>query len=148
MKKRLALLALPCALSSAFAQNDRGSLTGTVTDLAGARISDASVVAHNTATGADSLTRSNEAGIFTITALPVGNYTLRFAAPGFAAQEIQAASLDAGQIRKLAIQLSIEAVASQVEVTAADSGLATSSAEIGGVVHGSQAQDLPLNGRN
>jgi hypothetical protein len=33
-------------------------------------------------------------------------------------------------------------------ISAADSGLSKSSAEIGGVIQGSQAQEIPLNGRN
>ena len=46
------------------------------------------------------------------------------------------------------MRLDINKVVTQVEVTDAGATLDQSSAEIGGVVHGSQAQDLPLNGRN
>ncbi len=147
--KKLAIFLLPLlCVFSAFGQTDRGTLTGTVTDGAGARIAGADVEVHSLATAQDRISKTNHEGVFTIASLPVGTYVARFSANGFAKRELENLTFDAGQTRTVAIQLALESVTSQVEVTAADSGLSTSSAEIGGVVHGSQAQDLPLNGRN
>lgn len=147
--KKLAIFLLPfVCLLSALAQTDRGTLTGTVIDAGGARLAGAEVVLHALATGQDRLSRTNDEGVFTIASLPVGSYVARFSANGFARQEVDNLTFDVGQTRSLVIKLSLESVTSQVEVSSADSGLSTSSAEIGGVVHGAQAQDLPLNGRN
>lgn len=147
MKKIATLLSLSCALSAA-AQTDRGTLTGTITDQAGARIAGATVTVHSVATGIDRVAKTSDEGVYTIASLPVGTYVAYVKASGFAERELQNLTLDVGQTRTLSIKLNVETVNSQVEVTAADSGLSASSAEIGGVVHGSQAQDLPLNGRN
>ena len=65
------LLVLP-----AFAQSDRGTITGTVTDASGARIPGVAVVITNTGTGTKSQTVTTETGNYTIPALPVGTYAL------------------------------------------------------------------------
>jgi carboxypeptidase family protein len=108
----------------------------------GARRVGAEIVLHSPAT------KTNDEGVFTIASLPVGTYSARFSANEFARQQVDNLTFDVGQTRSVAIMLQLESVSSTVEVTSADSGLSTSLAEIGGVVHGSQAQDLPLNGRN
>lgn len=148
MKKQLALAVLSIAASSATAQTDRGVITGTITDVGGARIPSASVITHDVATGVDRETHSNDEGVFTVGSLPVGNYTVTFTAAGFATRKVEGTTVDAGQTRTLLIHLPVASASAQVEVTAADSGLAASSAEIGGVIEGKQAQDLPLNGRS
>src|SRR5437016_1971437 len=60
------LLALICAGAlTSFAQSDRGTITGTVTDPSGAAVADAKVTAVNTNTGAShetTTTRSRAAG--------------------------------------------------------------------------------------
>ncbi len=64
-----------------FAQLDRGSLTGTITDPSGAVIPDAKVTIKNTGTNAIYETRSNVAGQYTMPNLPVGGYEVTFEAP-------------------------------------------------------------------
>ena len=130
------------------AQTDRGAITGTVTDPTGARVATASVLVTSNATAVARPSRTNGDGIFSVTSLQPGTYKVTLDAPGFTRREIEDVTLDAGQTRTLALQMDLEGVSTQVEVTAAGSGLSQSSAEIGGVVHGTQAQELPLNGRN
>lgn len=67
---------------------------------------------------------------------------------GFVPRQITDVSIEVGQTRTLSVEMNIASVATQIEVSAADSGLSKSSAEIGGVIQGSQAQEIPLNGRN
>ena len=71
--------AAPCSLLFAlalFAQNDRGTLTGTVQDPANAMVPNAPVIAINTATGAESRTVTTATGNYTIPSLPAGAYKL------------------------------------------------------------------------
>ncbi|MBB5059420.1 hypothetical protein HDF16_004146 [Granulicella aggregans] len=130
------------------AQSDSGTVTGTVTDTTGARVPSVDITIASKATGILRHTKSNNEGVFTVSSLATGTYDASFKATNFAPLEIHDIRLDVGQTFTLPVRLDITSVQTEVEVNAADSGLDRASAEIGGVVHGSQAQDLPLNGRN
>jgi hypothetical protein len=69
--------------SAAFAQSDRGIITGTVTDTSGAVIAGAAIEAKQLETGAVSLTTSTATGNYTLTELPVGSYQVTATVGGF-----------------------------------------------------------------
>jgi hypothetical protein len=146
--KKLSVMLLLLSAMSLLAQTDRGTLTGTVTDPSGRRVKDAIVVVKSNTTGVESLSKTDDAGVYTVTSLSTGSYVVSVQGDGFAAFRFQGVTLDVGQIRTLDAKLSVAGASTQIEVHDADSGLAKSSVEIGGVVHGSQAQDLSLNGRS
>ena len=75
-------------VTSAFAQNVTGTITGTVTDPSGAVVAGAAVTAENTATGVKTDAVSNGSGIYTIRFLQVGAYTLTVNAKGFSPSNI------------------------------------------------------------
>ncbi|QHN02596.1 TonB-dependent receptor [Granulicella sp. WH15] len=143
--KKLFLLFLLSVLP-ALAQTDRASLTGSVTDPSGRRVVGAHLVITSENTDTQRLTDTNQAGAYTVSSLATGAYTVAINAPGFSPYVLEGVTLDVGQTRTLDAKLAIEGTSTQVEVL--DSGLSKSSAEIGGVVHGKQAQDLSLNGRS
>jgi hypothetical protein len=68
---------------AAFAQTDRGTITGTVTDPAGAVIAGAAIQAKNQATGAVYPAATSGTGNYTVAQLPAGVYNLTIAAMGF-----------------------------------------------------------------
>ena len=68
---------------AALAQTDRGTITGTVTDPAGAVIAGAANDARNVATGALYQAASSATGNYTIGQLPAGAYELTLTVPGF-----------------------------------------------------------------
>ena len=68
---------------SAFAQGDRGTITGTVSDATNAVIPGAGVTATNTQTTAKYETVSTETGNYTLAQLPAGVYDLTVELPGF-----------------------------------------------------------------
>ena len=70
-------------LTSAFAQSDRGTITGTVADPLAAMIPGAKVVARNVDTGVSSETSTTETGNFTLASLPSGRYEIIVDAGGF-----------------------------------------------------------------
>ena len=76
----VALSLLLCALS-AFAQSDRGTITGTVSDPAGAVVANAMVEAKNAATGTAYPAATSNTGNYTLAQLPVGTYELSVTAP-------------------------------------------------------------------
>jgi hypothetical protein len=59
------------------AQTDQATITGTVTDPSGRRDAGASFVITSNDTGAARETKTNDAGIFTLTSLNTGNYNAR-----------------------------------------------------------------------
>src|SRR5947209_7591849 len=78
------LLALTCLVSSTtFAQSDRGTITGTIADPAGAIIAVAAIEARNLETGGAYRTVSTNTGNYTLSELPAGSYELTVAVPGF-----------------------------------------------------------------
>src|SRR5579872_6191121 len=79
---RLVLL-LAIAVGSLFAQSDRGTITGTVTDQAGASVPGAHVTAIHTDTKVKFTTTTTAAGEFTLPSLPVGEYRVTIEGLGF-----------------------------------------------------------------
>ena len=80
------LLLAVCFFSFVFAasaQTDRGTITGTVSDPAGAVIAGAVIEAKNVATGAVYPVASSATGNYTIAQLPAGAYELSVTVPGF-----------------------------------------------------------------
>ena len=75
-----AIVLAPFALAQ-----DRGTITGTVSDTTGALMPGASVVFTNTATEAKYDTVTSDTGNYTMTALPVGIYSLSVSRAGFSA---------------------------------------------------------------
>lgn len=65
-------------------QIETGTITGTVLDPNGAVIAEAEVRATNNRTGKPFLTKSNDEGLFALTGLPFGDYSLLISSPGFA----------------------------------------------------------------
>ena len=67
----------------AFAQSDRGNITGLGTDQSGAVVPAAKVTATQVTTNVARSTVASNSGEFTITNLPVGAYHVDFEASGF-----------------------------------------------------------------
>ena len=79
----LSVLCLSLCAMSAFAQSDRGTITGTVTDTSGAVVANAAVEARQTDSGALFQTTSTDTGNYTLAQLPVGPYELTVTVQGF-----------------------------------------------------------------
>src|SRR5947209_5875851 len=69
--------------SAALAQTDRGTITGTVSDPAGAVVAAATIEAKNAETGAILTAGSTGTGNFTLSQVPAGTYELSVAVSGF-----------------------------------------------------------------
>ncbi len=147
MRRLLLLITLLASVLPLTAQTDRASLTGVVMDPSRSVVSGAKVSLKATATGIESVALTNGAGVYTFSALPVGQYTVAIAAKGFQNQEVQTFTLQVGETRTLNATLQVGGGRSEVTVVAATPDINLTTSEIGGVVQGSQLQDLPVNGR-
>jgi hypothetical protein len=134
--------------SAAHAQTGAASITGLVTDQSGAATPGVTVSAVNQATNVEYTGTSNDAGNYTITALPVGTYVVKSALSGFKTISTKPIVLEAKQIARLDFRMEIGALEDVVEVTAPAPVLQTESATVGEVISGNTVQSLPLNGRN
>lgn len=130
---------------AAFAQSDRGTITGTVTDPSSAAVAGANVEAKNLDNGSIYKATTTTAGSFTITSVPVGRYNVAVSATGFkvASQTGVAVLLD--QTVKLEVALEIGQVTETVSVTATADVLKTDNAEVSMNVSGNKVNDLPIN---
>lgn len=148
MRYRLFLLPLFLLMLSVGlrAQLATATLSGTVTDPAGANIAQAKVTVQNAATGIKRNTTTNGDGWFTVPLLPPGNYTLTVEQMGFATITNRDVILNIGDQRSLTIQLRVSNVAETVHVQESNS-LLTESAAVGTVVNREFIANMPLSGR-
>jgi hypothetical protein len=130
-----------------FAQIDRATLTGVVQDQSRSVVPNARVTLSAEATGLTYTVPSNNAGVYTFAGVPVGRYTASLAAPGFETLQIRPFNLEVGETRTLNATLHIGSVSSNVTVIEATPDLELTTAEVGGVIQGSQTNALPVNGR-
>src|SRR5438270_4240192 len=79
----LAVAGLVSTLPVAYAQEVTANVVGTITDPSGAPVSGATVTATDSARGVVYTTKTNGVGAYTISRLPVSNYTVKASAPGF-----------------------------------------------------------------
>ncbi len=142
-------LVLLCTLAvPAFAQQDKASVSGTLSDPSRAAVAGAKVVVRNVATGFKFEATTNDLGYYSTPAiLPPGIYTLEIAATGFKSVS-QRVTLQIGDAKELNFSLQVGAVTETVEVTSDAPQLNTTTSETGNVITGRQITELPLKDRN
>jgi hypothetical protein len=115
----VALAFLALAVSTAFAQNTSGSLTGTVVDSSGAVVVGADVALTNEASRDVRRTKSNSDGYFVFAAVPPSTYSVSIETAGFSKYEQKGIQLRIGAAQSLrTIKLEVAGVAEEATVTA------------------------------
>jgi hypothetical protein len=143
----LSLLALFCVAPAAFAQTDRGSIRGTVSDPNNALIPGATVKVISEATNETRTVVSDARGEFAVSSLPPGRYRVEVEQVSGFAKFGRVLTLQVNQQYSLEVQLSVGAL--QNEITVEDfSPLKKESPALGTVIEERQIRELPLDGRN
>ena len=101
--------------TSASAQSDRGTITGTVSDPANAVIPAAPVAAVNTDTGARFETVSTATGAYTLVNLPAGVYNLEVASAGFAKITQKGIRVQVAATLRIDVKLQVSATSESFE---------------------------------
>ena len=115
------------------AQIDRANLNGNVTDTSGASVPNAQVEVVSPNTGFKRQVETGDAGVYSVTGLPIGTYDLTISHEGFKTFEQKGIALFVGQTRTVNAQLEVGAATQRVEVQATAQTLENSNAELGSV---------------
>src|SRR5262249_53154413 len=146
MKNICLILALSFFMvAGAFAQSDRGIITGTVADATGAMVPAAQVTLTNNETAARYETVTTETGNYTLPALPVGSYKLTVEHTGFSKAERTNVSVQVAVTTRLDVVLQIGTAAQSIEVGAESTLLKTESGEQSTTITGAQINAMPIN---
>lgn len=144
VKTLISTVVLLSFLSAAHAQTDRGSITGTVLDPAGAVVPGASIQAKNSATGEQYSVGTTTTGNYTLANLPAGTYELTVGAMGFKKYVRPGVTVQVAAAVRADVTLEVGAVNDTVTVTAEAPLLKTESGEVSHQVDYTQAEELPL----
>ncbi len=130
------------------AQDVSSKITGTVHDPSGAVVAGATVTAHETTRGVDYPAKTNAAGVYYLSPLPIGTYTLKIEAPGFTTSQRSAFDLSMDQTARVDISLSVGQASQVVEVNDTQPLLQTDQTFLGTVLDAHANVTLPLATRN
>ncbi len=142
----LVLAILSCGL--AFGQSFTASVLGRAEDATGAVVPRASVTITDTDRGTSQTTLADDAGRFSITALPPGRYVLTVEAPGFKKFSSGTFTLTVQQQATVDARLEVGELSETVEVAASAAMVNTTIANLGQVIDNLTIVSLPNLGRN
>jgi Carboxypeptidase regulatory-like domain/TonB-dependent Receptor Plug Domain/TonB dependent receptor len=147
----IAVLVLCAAIfiTPTFAQTSMGRISGTVSDASNASITDAKVTIINVDTRAARTAATDSNGSYTVTNLPIGNYTLEVAKQGFKTASHSGVLLSADARVTVDFKLEVGNLQQTVEVTAVQTEQVNAvSGEVSRVIDSKQVDNLTMNGRN
>ncbi|HEV2762385.1 MAG TPA: carboxypeptidase regulatory-like domain-containing protein, partial [Pyrinomonadaceae bacterium] len=145
----LAAAALLACTSAAYAQEITGTINGTVQDVSGATVANATV----TITDDDknivvrTLTTGDD-GQYSAPNLPAGNYTVAFEAPNFKKVVQKGVKLDVNARRTLDATLEAGNIAEVVTVQADTVAVELTTPTVSTLISGDQVRELSINNRN
>ncbi|MDX2029601.1 MAG: TonB-dependent receptor [Blastocatellia bacterium] len=151
MKKKHLVLSLVwlCLLGiCALGQEFRATVSGRISDPAGAAVANATVTVRNLATNESATVTSNVEGAYTVPFLKPGVYTITVEASGFKKYVRDRQDLQVGQTATINLALEVGATSETVTITAEAPLLEETKADRGNVIENRRIVELPLNARN
>lgn len=125
-----------------------GSLSGTVTDPAGAVVEGTTVTVKSTATNLSRTAVTNQEGRWTIPVLPVGSYTVTYEKTGFSTAVSDSVEVEASVQRTLEVSLQVGAVDNIVTITSDTPLVQAESAATSRQITGEEVTKLPTSTRS
>jgi len=132
-------------MGALWAQSNRATITGTVTDSSGGVVVGVEVTVTNLDTNVPTKTSSNQDGIYVVPNLPPGKYSVGFRKEGFETLRLPTITLISTQVARLDGQLQLGSVATTIKVTASAPVLDQERPSIGTNMQGTVITDLPLS---
>src|SRR5438067_5366420 len=121
-----------------------GTIQGTVLDTSNAAVPGATVTATNIDTGIETIRQTTDAGVYSLTPLPPGQYRVTVALAGFQTFVRTGIIVDALSVVGLNVTLQVAGISQDVVVTAAAPLLATADARLGQTIRNEGYTELPL----
>ena len=146
-KLRLAVL-LVLTLCAEAQTTIHGSLVGRIVDPQALPVSAAIVTLEAEGTGRRQMTLSDDGGRYSFTTVAPGPYRLTVERDGFRRAVETGIVVSLNQTAAVDVALALGPTAESVTVEAGEQMLQTQTSEVSLLVEGSQARDLPLNGKN
>lgn len=143
--RSILLLTLLCLAAPLFAQGDRGSITGQITDSSGAVVPNVEVSATQLATNSVSKATSTSAGVYRIGYLAPGTYRVSAAVKGFKTVVVEPVVVAVASVVTTNMVLQLGATSESVTVTAQASQLESSSSELGYTVSSEDFHEWPID---
>src|SRR5580658_1964264 len=129
---------------AAFAQTDRGTITGTISDPAGAVVPNAPIEAKNVATDAVYQAATSATGNYTIAQLPAGTYDLTVTVAGFKKYIRTGIVVEVCGSDRIDVALEVGCPTESVTVNAETPMLKTESTEVSYNIPTATLDDLPI----
>ena len=147
MRKAICLVCLSelFFVAAVFAQANRATITGEVTDPSGGVVPGAEVAATNVDTGVVTNDVSNTVGVYSLRNLFPGRYRLSCTKSGFESFEQRDITLISTQVAQINIQLQVGSTAQSVTVTANAPVIEKEEPTVGTNMNGKIVTDLPLS---
>jgi hypothetical protein len=134
--------------ATCYGQEVRATISGIVTDPAGAPIAGAVVTVTSLSAGTATVAHSNETGSYTTAFLAPGEYSLKAENKGFKKFEVEKIVLQTLDKARIDIHLEIGAMAETITVSASAATLQTETANRGATLANELIANLPTQGRN
>ncbi len=131
-----------------YAQNATATVLGTVTDMSGAAVPDASILLKNTGTGATRTVNTDAGGRFRVPDLQVGSYDVTASKAGFSTVAHSGVALNVGAEVNVDFSMPVGQQTQTVTVEGQVSQVETTSSAVATLTDQRQMKELPLNGRN
>jgi len=133
--------------ASVFGQATTGNIRGIVTDPNGQAISGATVTAKNQGTGIESTATTSDSGLYGITNLIPGVYTVTAESAGFSKKAVKDVNVTIGVNIDLPIQMAVGTPTETVTVTSSgEEVISRDQSQISTTIDPRRVQDLPSNG--
>lgn len=148
IKQAISLTTITLLLAiTVFAQSNTGSITGVVTDQAGAVVPNATVTVTNQGTNENRTVQSDTEGRYEVPGLPNGVYTVAATATGFQSTSVKDLRLAVGEKARADVMMNVSGV--DAVVTVADqTRVDTETSVIGDTIDIERISDNPVNGRD
>ena len=138
-----------CFASSAAAQVNTATLSGTARDPQGLGVKGATITLENSADGAQRTAETDESGRFNIVGLPPGSYRVTVkGGAGFGRYENPELVLTVGENATLDPQLNLSGVSQTVTVSSEAADIEPTKTEVSQTIEQRRINNLPINGRN
>jgi outer membrane receptor protein involved in Fe transport len=132
---------------SALAQSTTdGAIGGTVYDVNGAVVPNATVVVHNNGTNAEQRIATDASGYYRVRALQPATYTVTVSSQGFAPYKAENVIVQVGSLTDVSPRLGVAGAAETVTVSAETPQINTATPDFAPVVDFVQINNLPING--